>query len=94
MRKCFLFFTFCFLLSGTMAQTAGHPVPSRSQLKWHEAELGVVFHYDLHVFDGKNTGRGITGLRRSQIIIFLIRNIWIPINGLLLQRMPEQNLPY
>lgn len=58
MRKCFLFFTFCFLLSGTMAQTAGHPVPSRSQLKWHEAELGVVFHYDLHVFDGKKYGQG------------------------------------
>ena len=30
-----------------------YPVPSPHQLKWHEAELGVLFHYDLHVFDNK-----------------------------------------
>jgi len=30
-----------------------YPVPNRQQLAWQEAELGVVFHYDLHVFDGK-----------------------------------------
>lgn len=30
-----------------------YPKPSAHQIKWHEAELGVVFHYDLHVFDGK-----------------------------------------
>lgn len=29
------------------------PVPNHRQLAWQEAELGVVFHYDLHVFDGK-----------------------------------------
>lgn len=29
------------------------PVPNPRQLAWQEAELGVVFHYDLHVFDGK-----------------------------------------
>lgn len=28
-------------------------VPAQRQLKWHEAEIGAVFHYDLHVFDGK-----------------------------------------
>lgn len=28
------------------------PVPKPHQLKWHEAEMGAVFHYDLHVFDG------------------------------------------
>ena len=33
------------------------PVPSARQLKWHEAELGVIFHYDLHVFDGKAYGQ-------------------------------------
>ena len=27
-------------------------VPKPHQLKWHEAEMGAVFHYDLHVFDG------------------------------------------
>lgn len=34
------------------------PVPAPHQLKWHEAELGVVFHYDLHVFDGQVYGQG------------------------------------
>ena len=24
-------------------------VPKPHQLKWHEAEMGAVFHYDLHV---------------------------------------------
>lgn len=27
------------------------PVPNPAQLAWQRAELGVVFHYDLHVFD-------------------------------------------
>jgi alpha-L-fucosidase len=34
------------------------PVPNKQQLAWQEAELGVVFHYDLHVFDGKKYGQG------------------------------------
>ena len=29
------------------------PIPSASQLAWQNAELGVLFSYDLHVFDGK-----------------------------------------
>jgi alpha-L-fucosidase len=29
------------------------PVPNPRQLAWQEAELGAVFHYDLHVFDGQ-----------------------------------------
>lgn len=35
-----------------------HPVPNKRQLAWQEAELGVVYHYDLHVFDGKKYGQG------------------------------------
>lgn len=35
-----------------------YPVPAPHQIKWHEAELGVVFHYDLHVFDGKKYNQG------------------------------------
>ena len=27
-------------------------VPKPHQLKWHEAEMGAVFHYDLQVLDG------------------------------------------
>ncbi|MCD8063108.1 MAG: alpha-L-fucosidase [Akkermansia sp.] len=33
-------------------------VPAPHQLTWHEAEMGVVFHYDLHVFDGKVYSQG------------------------------------
>lgn len=40
------------------AQAPSYPLPSPHQLKWHEAELGVVFHYDLHVFDGEIYGQG------------------------------------
>ncbi len=28
--------------------------PAPPQLAWQQAELGVVFHYDLHVFDDKH----------------------------------------
>ncbi len=35
-----------------------YPIPNMRQLAWQEAELGVVFHYDLHVFDGKKYGQG------------------------------------
>ncbi len=40
------------------AQEKKLPVPAPHQLKWHEAEIGVVFHYDLHVFDGLVYGQG------------------------------------
>jgi predicted GH43/DUF377 family glycosyl hydrolase len=30
-----------------------HPLPTAAQPAWQNAETGVVFHYDLHVFDGK-----------------------------------------
>ena len=33
-------------------------IPKPHQLKWHEAEMGAVFHYDLHVFDGICYGQG------------------------------------
>lgn len=33
-------------------------LPHQRQLKWHEAEMGAVFHYDLHVFDGIRYGQG------------------------------------
>ncbi len=34
------------------------PVPNKRQLAWQEAEMGAVFHYDLHVFDGKKYRQG------------------------------------
>jgi len=35
-----------------------YPLPNKRQIDWQEAELGVVFHYDLHVFDGIRYGQG------------------------------------
>jgi len=34
------------------------PVPNKRQLAWQNAEMGAVFHYDLHVFDGIKYGQG------------------------------------
>lgn len=34
-----------------------HPIPNKRQLAWQESELGVVYHYDLHVFDGVKYGQ-------------------------------------
>ncbi len=40
------------------AAAIAQPKPSPAQLAWQQAELGVVFHYDLHVFDGKKYTQG------------------------------------
>ena len=43
------------------SQSAGskdYPVPNHRQLAWQQAEMGAVFHYDLHVFDGKSYSQG------------------------------------
>lgn len=60
-RKCSciaLLLTVSLLSSASVKDSACIPVPAERQLKWHEAELGVVFHYDLHVFDGQAYGQG------------------------------------
>ena len=38
-------------------QETGIPRPAPHQLKWHGSEMGVVSHYDLHVFDGIKYGQ-------------------------------------
>ena len=53
-----LLLTVSLLSSASVKDTACIPVPAERQLKWHEAEIGVVFHYDLHVFDGQAYGQG------------------------------------
>jgi alpha-L-fucosidase len=50
-RNLFLLISFCFVADFGFSQNITLPKPS--QVKWHEAEMGAVFHYDLHVFDGK-----------------------------------------
>ncbi|MBX2817002.1 MAG: alpha-L-fucosidase [Saprospiraceae bacterium] len=44
------------------------PKPTAAQLAWQEAELGAVFHYDLHVFDQKPYRQGgVDGNRTNPI---------------------------
>jgi len=44
------------------------PVPNKRQLAWQEAEMGAVFHYDLHVFDGeKYKQNGLSGNRTNPV---------------------------
>jgi len=35
-----------------------YPLPNKNQLAWQEAEMGAIFHYDLHVFDGRKYNQG------------------------------------
>lgn len=54
-----MFFGLTMCLSGRAEKREkSGPLPSVSQVEWQEAEVGVVFHYDLHVFDGKVYGQG------------------------------------
>ena len=51
-----------------------YPIPNKRQIAWQEAELGVVFHYDLHVFDGKKYQQ-----RNNRIIIInlVVQKQWL-----------------
>lgn len=54
----FLLFTLLIPVSGqakeqVKKEKAVLPLPTSAQLNWQNAELVAVFHYDLHVFDGK-----------------------------------------
>lgn len=58
MKKLVIFLVLvCPVLFG-MGQQRSYPVPTPEQVRWHEAELGVVFHYDLHVFDHVRYSQG------------------------------------
>jgi len=49
--------------------TAEIPIPNPAQLAWQQAELGAVFHYDLHVFDGeKYQQNGNSGNRTNPVM--------------------------
>ena len=50
----YFFFWIVFFASAIDAQTLPEvPIPTHAQLQWQDAEIVSVFHYDLHVFDGK-----------------------------------------
>lgn len=58
MNKSFpllIFFLSCFAFIQAQPSIIS---PKPHQLKWHESEMGAVFHYDLHVFDGIRYGQG------------------------------------
>lgn len=58
MKKLLIFLVLvCPGLSG-MGQQRSYPVPTPEQVRWHESEIGVVFHYDLHVFDHVRYSQG------------------------------------
>lgn len=48
-----LILLFIISAAGLFSQNHHLPVPTEAQLRWAHAELGVIFHYDLHVFDGE-----------------------------------------
>lgn len=48
-----LFFLFCGLITAFMLKSQTIILPNERQVNWQKAELGAIFHYDLHVFDGK-----------------------------------------
>ncbi|XOV94486.1 MAG: alpha-L-fucosidase [Bacteroidota bacterium] len=45
------------------------PTPNPAQLAWQEAELGAVFHYDLHVFDQKKYEQNGQGGNRTNPVL-------------------------
>ena len=54
--KYILFFFFIYIfpsLPGYGQPSTQLPLPNPRQLAWQEAEFGVIFHYDLHVFDNR-----------------------------------------
>lgn len=51
--------TFYILITQVLCCFAQIVVPKPHQIKWHEAEMGAIFHYDLHVFDGEKYSQGI-----------------------------------
>lgn len=59
-KKNILLMIACLLMGCLVgfAQEKKVPLPTPSQLAWQNAEMGVVFHYDLHVFDGLVYGQG------------------------------------
>lgn len=58
MKYKVLFAAFVVSLIWNLQSHAQRPVPNQRQLAWQSAELGAVFHYDLHVFDGAKYSQG------------------------------------
>lgn len=51
MKAIYLFLSIFIGVNLLAQEHTNTALPKPHQLKWHQAEVGVVFHYDLHVFD-------------------------------------------
>ena len=75
-----VFILFVLLFSAGWVGKAQHsepviPRPNAAQLAWQQAEMGAVFHYDLHVFDGKKYQQGgKSGNRTNPVYDYQIFN--------------------
>lgn len=58
LKKVILLMLICLIAKFDKAK-AQIPLPTAQQLAWQQAELGVVFHYDLHVFDNKKYNQAV-----------------------------------
>jgi hypothetical protein len=64
----FVLIQVCFCKSIAQHPTKITPKPNAAQLAWQEAEMGAIFHYDLHVFDGKKYQQnGSSGNRTTPV---------------------------
>ena len=53
MKKTIFLFVMAMVCCMVKGEAQTQPSPTAQQLRWHNAEMGAIFHYDLHVFDGK-----------------------------------------
>jgi alpha-L-fucosidase len=76
--KSHIIISILFLLSINLAQAQeneNYPVPNAKQLAWQQAEMGAVFHYDLHIFDEKKYEQnGLAGNRTNPVPDYQIFN--------------------
>lgn len=50
------------------------PTPNKQQIAWQQAELGFIFHYDLHVFDTSKYNQTKNRITPISDYIFLIQH--------------------
>ncbi len=64
--KLLFFFLGCLpLIEGLGQPDTLLPLPNPRQLAWQEAEMGVIFHYDLHVFDNRKYRQEVNRIQPS-----------------------------